>query len=143
MKFNYHAVGKKARIKKTLLYTIPLGLVLAVIFAFIINFARVLTFNIFFYLALLSIGYIIGVAVRKIGKGTTNEFLYIAGAIAFFTIVLSLYLSFRFRGFPISISNFLFNYLFALPSIQNDFALVAVGFGTAVAVFQANTVQIR
>ncbi|NLC54671.1 MAG: hypothetical protein GX769_02155 [Erysipelothrix sp.] len=143
MKFNYHAVGKKARIKKTLLFGIPLSIVVAVVGSFVINLAKSMGFNIFYYGAVLGIGYVIGVAVKKIGRGTTNEFLYIAGILAFFSISLALFLSYRFAGWPITITSFIFNDLLALPTIQNDFTLIVVSFGVAVAVFQANTVQIR
>lgn len=143
MKFNYRAVGKKARIKKTLVLGIPISIGIAFIGAFIINLAKSIGLNIFYYLSVMAIGYAIGVIVKKIGRGTTNEFLYIAGTLAFFSISLALFLSYRFSGFPITIMGFLFNILFTLPTIQNQFTLLVVGFGVAVAVFQANTVQIR
>lgn len=143
MNFNYHAVGKKARIKKTLVLGFPIAIGVGFIGSFVINLSKTLGFNIFYYLAVLSIGYVIGTAVRKIGKGTTNEFLYIAGALAFFSIGLALFLSYRFSGYPISVIDFLVNVLFAIPSFQNDFTLLVAAFGSAVAVFQANTVQLR
>ncbi len=143
MKFNYHAVGKKARIKKTLLLATPISLGVSVVGAFVINLSRTLGFNIFYYLAVLSIGYIIGYAVRKIGRGTTNEFLYIAGILAFIAIALSIYLSLIFSGYSIPLDYYLFEYLFAIPSVANDFTILVIGFGVAVAVYQANTVQLR
>lgn len=143
MKFNYHAVGKKARMKKTLVFGIPLSIAVTFVGAFVINLSKTLGFNIFYYAAVLSIGYVIGYAVRKIGKGTTNEFLYIAAGLAFVSIALSIFLSLKFSGFNISIIDYLIHYLFAIPSVGNDFTLLIAGFGVAVAVFQANTVQIR
>lgn len=143
MKFNYHAVGKKARIKKTLVLGVPLSLGIAIVGAFVINLARSLSFNIFYYLAVMSIGYVIGNAVRKIGRGTTNEFLYIAGGLAFLSISLALFLSFRFSGIPITLMTFISNFIFAIPTVNNQFSLLVIGFGVAVAVMQANTVQIR
>ena len=143
MKFNYHAVGKKARIRKTLILGIPLSIVVAFVGAFIINFAKSIGFNIVYYFAVMAIGYVIGLAVKKIGRGTTNEFLYIAGILAFFSISLALFLSYRFSGLPISIIFFLTNILFTIPTVQNSFTLLVVGFGVAVAVMQANTVQLR
>lgn len=143
MKFNYHAVGKMARIRKTLIFGIPLSIAIAFVGAFIINFAKSIGFNIIYYFAVMAIGYVIGVAVKKIGRGTTNEFLYIAGILAFISISLALFLSYRFSGIPISITFFLTNILFTIPTIQNSFTLLVVGFGVAVAVMQANTVQIR
>lgn len=143
MNFNYRAVGKKARIKKTLILGIPISLVIAFIGAFVINLAKSIGFNIIYYLAVMAIGYLIGLVVKKIGRGTTNEFLYIAGFLAFFSISLALFLSYRFAGIPISIMDFLFQILFTLPTLQNQFTLLVVGFGVAVAVFQANTVQLR
>lgn len=143
MEFNYHAVGKKARIRKTLILGIPLSIVVAFVGAFIINFAKSIGFNIVYYFAVMAIGYVIGLAVKKIGRGTTNEFLYIAGILAFFSISLALFLSYRFSGLPISIIFFLTNVLFTIPTVQNSFTLLVVGFGVAVAVMQANTVQLR
>lgn len=143
MKLNYHAVGKKARIKKTLILAIPFSIVVAVVGAFVINLAKSLYFNVFYYVAVMAIGYVIGVAVKKIGRGTTNEFLYIAGILAFLSISLALFLSYRFSGYPITINFFLKEILFTLPNTSNNFALLVVGFGVAVAVLQANTVQIR
>ncbi len=143
MKFNYHAVGKKARIKKTLLLATPISFGVAIVGAFVINLSKTLGFNIFYYLAVMSIGYIVGYVVRKIGRGTTNEFLYIAGIMAFLAISLAIYLSFVFSGYNMPIDYFLFEYLLAIPSVANDFSILVIGFGVAVAVFQANTVQLR
>lgn len=143
MNFNYRAVGKKARIKKTLLFGIPISIAASVIGAFVINLAKSIGFNLVYYAAVLSIGYVIGFAVRKIGRGTTNEFLYIAAGLAFFSISLALYLSYVFAGSNITVMQYLSEILFAIPSFNNDFTLLVVGFGSAVAVYQANTVQIR
>ena len=143
MKFNYRAVGKKARIRKTLILGVPFSIVIAIIGAFIINFARSIGFSIAYYGSVMAIGYVIGLGVKKIGRGTTNEFLYIAGFLAFISISLALFFAYHFSGIPIPLTFFLTNILFAIPSVQNDFTILVVAFGVAVAVFQANTVQIR
>lgn len=142
MNFNYRAVSKKERIKKTLILGLPMAIVVGVFGALAIILAEAIAFNIVYYAAVLGIGYIVGLFVRKIGRGTTSEFLIIAAVLALISILLAMYLTYAFRGFLMPLDRFFTSIITTMPGF-GGYSFVEVLFAMAVAVFQANTVQIR
>ncbi len=142
MDFNFRAVSKKDRIKKTLILGTPLSIVIGIIGALVIIMAEAISFSIVYYASILGIGYIVGMFIRKIGRGTTSEFLVIAAILSAISILLAMYLTYIFRGYFISIPTFFTSVLTNMPGF-GGYSFVEVLFGMAVAVFQANTVQIR
>ena len=141
MNFNYHAVSKKDRIKKTLLFGIPATLIVGVLGGFVISIAEAIGFNILYYAAVLGIGYITGTLTRKIGRGTTYEFLIIAGVFGFVASMLSIYMSFIFQGIPIPLDVF-FKIMFDLTNVASGNSIVEVVMSALVSVYLANTVQL-
>lgn len=141
MKFNYRAVTKKERIKKTLLLGIPASILIGIIGAFVIYIAISVGFNILYYLAVLGIGYIVGSMVKKIGRGTTSEFLLIAGLLSGLSVLIAMFTFINIFMFPISITGF-FSYILTF-EISRYFSIIEVIFAVAVGVYSANTVQMR
>ena len=131
MPINFRAVSKKERIRKTLMLGIPASIIIGIIGSFVIMIAQTISFNIVYYASILGIGYVIGLFVRKIGKGTTIEFIYSA-----------IYFTFAFRGVWLSLSTFFSKVIFNLPGMA-QFSFVEIIFGVVVAIMQANTVQFR
>lgn len=143
MKFDYHAVSKKDRIIKTLLYGVPASLVLGVVGAFAIKVAISMQFNIIYYVAILGIGYLMGMFVRKVGRGTTSEFLVIAAVLSAVSAFIAMYLYFIFSGIPMSINGFTSMLINSFFSFNTRFSLIDIILTSIVGVAQANTVQIR
>lgn len=141
MKFNYHAVSKKDRIKKTLLFGVPASVIVGLVGSLVLYLATQIGINLVYYIAVLSIGYVMGSLVRKIGRGTTSEFLVIAGVLGVFSVLLAMYFYFLIFIGRIPMRSF-FQLLFSF-NIGGYFSFVEVLFAGAVAVYQANTVQIR
>lgn len=143
MKFNYHAVGKKDRIKKTLLFCSPASIAVGLLGAFVLMIVMQLRSSLLYYSFILGIGYLVGTLVRKIGRGTTVEFLIIAGVLASISILLTMYFYYVFQGYAPSLMTFITDDLFNFANFMGSFTIVEVVLGAIVAVTQANTVQIR
>lgn len=139
MKFNFHAVGKKDRIKKALIICTPIAILIGLVGALILPIVRM--FYILYYPFILGIGYVVGTMVRKVGRGTTIEFLVIAGVLAAISIFITMYFSYTYQGFSMDIMTFLKNDLFNIINIRSSYTIVELGLGVVVAVSQATTVQ--
>ena len=142
MPINFRAVSKKERIRKTLMLGIPASIIIGIIGSFVIMIAQTISFNIVYYASILGIGYVVGLFVRKVGKGTTIEFIYIAGFLALISIIIAIYFTFAFRGMWLSLPTFFSKVIFNLPGMA-QFSFVEIIFGVVVAIMQANTVQFR
>lgn len=143
MKFDYHAVSKKDRIIKTLIFGVPAAILLGIIGAFAIRLSILMSFNIIYYIVVLGIGYIMGNIVKKIGRGTTSEFLVIAAILAVVSILIAMYLYTVIYYGAESPVDFIVSMLYSIGSFNSRLSLLEVIAGAAVAVYQANTVQIR
>lgn len=147
MNFNYRAVTKKERLQKTLILGIPFTLISAVVLSFLLSAVRsLLNINVIYYIVVLGYGLIIGQFVKKVGKGTTNEFLVLAGLYAFIGICLGEFLSlysslFSIFGFFNALKDYFMTYVFAIPSVTNSYSLVVKAFVVVIAVQEAITVR--
>lgn len=143
MKFNFHAVGKKDRIKKTLLFCTPASIAVGLVGAFLLMIVMQINSSLLYYAFILGIGYVVGTMVRKIGRGTTVEFLVIAGILATISILMTMYFFYVFQGFAPSLMQFITQDLLNFANFRGSFTIIEVFLGAIVAVSQANTVQIR
>lgn len=143
MKFNFHAVSKKDRIKKTLLFCTPASLAVGLVGAFLLMIVRQIGSSLLYYAFILAIGYVVGTMVRKIGRGTTVEFLVIAGVLATISILMTMYFYYVFQGYAPSLMQFIYGDLLNFAQFNGSMTIVEVALGAVVAVSQANTVQIR
>lgn len=143
MDFKFHAVSKKDRIKKTLIFATPASIGIGLAGALVLLLVVQTRSSLLYYAFILGIGYVVGTLVKKVGRGTTSEFLVIAAVLAAISILITMYFFYVFQGYAPSLSAFIFDDLLNIANYRGSFTIIEVVLGSIVAVSQANTVQIR
>jgi hypothetical protein len=82
--FNSHALSSKQRFLKALLYGVPTAIGLGIAYGIILRIIPIA-----FSLVYVGIGYLIGVVIRKYGRGVQPKFSILAAALSVFSFLLS------------------------------------------------------